>query len=376
MFLRRSKDRVLAVAAVGLLGALLLGCTPSVPLGKPALRLTAQAPKVFDNADSAVLVEGTSTFLFGSTNNKKLPVRRITSFTTSLADSQTNWAQHPTDAMPTRPAWIDPNEWEIWAPSVLKIGTRFYVYFAGHNGAATTDEANDQCIGRAVSSTPAGPYAPEAAPLYCGLPPEGAGNGLPASNRFGRGVLDPEVFRSADGRYYLVAALSRTGNNIGVVGLRQDGTMMGTLNATPVTLASQSLPFHDGTDDATRKSAFLENPSMIYEPATRTYLLFYSAGRWYTDQYLTGFARCGGPTGPCTLDTRGPFLKGGNGRTGPGGLTVFKDANGALKVAYASWQAGHEGEVGNVGQYKRQTHWAALVLSAGTDPANQTVTLR
>lgn len=372
----RSKN-VLMVTTAMVLSVVLLGCTASVPLGLPALRQAANAPKVFDNADSSVLVVGTDTYLFGSSNNKHLPVRRITSFSTPLADSQTNWAQNPTDAMPTWPAWIDPGEREIWAPSVLKIGTRFYVYFAGHNKAATTDEVNDQCIGRAVSNVPAGPYAPEALPLYCGLAPEGAGQGLPASNRFGRGTLDPEVFRSADGRYYMVVALSRTGDNIGVVGLRQDGTMMGTLNATPKILASQSLPWHDGTDDATRGNSFLENPSMIYEPATRTYLLFYSAGAWYTDRYLTGFARCGSPIGPCTLDTRGPFLKGGSGRTGAGGLTVFKAANGTLKVAYASWQAGRENDqTGAVGEYKRQTHWASLVLSAGTNPATQTVVLR
>ncbi len=368
--------RLLATTGLVAMACLLLGCLPAgVSLGLPSVRLTPNAPHVFDNADSAVLVDGTSTYLFGSSNNKKLPVRRITSFSTPLADSQTAWAQHPADAMPTRPAWVDPGEWEIWAPSVVKIGARFYVYFAAHNGAATTDEANDQCIGRAGASAPAGPYQPEASPIYCGMAPEGAAPGLPASNRFGRGALDPEVFRGADGRYYLMVALSRTRDNIGVVGLRQDGTMMGSLNAAPKILASQSLAWHDGTDDGVRGSSFLENPSMVYEPKTKSYLLFYSAGHWSTANYVVGFARCSSPTGPCTLQTSGPFLTSGNGRSGPGGLTVFKDTHGAFKVAYASWQAGHENEVGNVGQYKRQTHWATLLLGGGTTAATQTVTL-
>lgn len=228
-----------------------------------------------------------------------------------------------------------------------------------------------------LGCTPATPLgSPALRQTPCGIAAEGAGQGLPASNRFGRGALDPEVFRSPDGRLYMVVALSRTAGNIGVVGLRSDGTMMGTSNAAPAVLASQSLPYHDGSDDGTRGNSFLENPSMIYEPQTRTYLLFYSAGHWFTDRYLTGFARCASPTGPCTLDNRGPFLKSGNGRTGPGGLTVFKDANGALKVAYASWQAGFENQVGSVGQYKRQTHWAQLVLTATSDPAAQSVSLR
>ncbi|MBA3280765.1 MAG: family 43 glycosylhydrolase [Acidimicrobiia bacterium] len=372
---RLRRTMMMATALVGL-ASLLLGCTPATPLGRPALRQTPNATRVFDNADSAVLVADGKTYLFGSTNNKRLPVRQISSFSTSLADSQRAWASNPVDAMSLRPAWVDPGEAEIWAPSVVRIGTRYVVYFAAHNRAATTDEANDQCIGRAFATNPMGPYAPEASPIYCGIAAEGAGQGLPASNRFGRGALDPEVFRSPDGRLYMVVALSRTAGNIGVVGLRSDGTMMGTSNAAPAVLASQSLPYHDGSDDGTRDNSFLENPSMIYEPQTRTYLLFYSAGHWFTDRYLTGFARCASPTGPCTLDNRGPFLKSGNGRTGPGGLTVFKDANGALKVAYASWQAGFENQVGSVGQYKRQTHWAQLVVTATSDPAAQSVSLR
>jgi hypothetical protein len=65
-----------------------------------------------------VLVEGTHTYLFGSSNNRKVPVRQITSFSSSLATSQAYWAAHAADAMPTRPAWVNPAKWQIWAPSV------------------------------------------------------------------------------------------------------------------------------------------------------------------------------------------------------------------------------------------------------------------
>ncbi|HEY4376878.1 MAG TPA: family 43 glycosylhydrolase, partial [Acidimicrobiales bacterium] len=248
---------------------------------------------------------------------------------------------------------------------------------AGHNAAATTDHNNDQCIGRAWASTPMGPYAPEATPLYCGLPPEGAIAGQPASNRFGRGALDPDVFRAYDGHYYLVMALSRTKGNIGSIRLAADGGGVG-LNATPSILATQSLNWHDGSDDSgfDASKAFLENPTMIYEPHTKTYLLFYSAGQWYTSRYNTGFARCAHATGPCTLDTRGPFLKSGNGRDGVGGLTVFTAVDGNLMAAYASWQVGHENTSGDVGQYSRQTHWAKLVVSGDSDPSTQSISLR
>jgi hypothetical protein len=222
-----------------------------------------------------------------------------------------------------------------------------------------------------------GPYRPSAAPLFCGLPPEGAVGGLPASNRFGRGALDPSVFRAHDGHLYLIVALSRTSTSIGEVPLTSGGMPTGGLNTTPNRLVGVTLPWQDGTDDGTLSpGAFLENPSMIYEPQTNTYLLFYSAGRWYTSAYVTGFARCAHAYGPCTPETGGPFLESGNGRTGPGGLTAFVSSAGALRVAYASWTAGHEGQSGSVGQYSRQVSWGLLSLSSGSNPATQTVTLK
>ncbi len=127
-------------------------------------------------------------------------------------------------------------------------------------------------------------------------------------------------------------------------------------------------------EDGKLEATFLENPSMAYEKATRSYLLFYSAGDWRTNRYVTGFARCATPTGPCTLDARGPFLGAGSGRSGVGGLTAFRDPAGVLRVAYASWQAGQEGVSSGDGSLSRHTSLARLVVS-GTDPQTQTVAL-
>ena len=307
-------------------------------------------------------------YLFGSTNNMRVPVRQITSFTGTLRTSQTDW-YNPRSAMTVRPAWVDPGEDQVWAPSVRKLGTTFMMWFAARRAGAV-DEANDQCIGRAVSASPMGPYRPDPAPIYCGLTPERG------SNRWGRGALDPEAFRSPSGSWYLLVALSRTQRNIGVVRLDGLGRVVGGVNATPTILAGQAYEWHDGSADGRMTNeAFLENPSMVYDTQTRTYLLFYSAGQWYTDRYVTGFARCSGPTGPCTLDSRGAFLRGGAGRSGTGGLTVFRDPAGPLRVAYASWTAGHEGQSGSVGEYSRQTSWSKLVLGPGTSAAAQTVRL-
>jgi len=344
--------------------------SPQAPAtGGFALRQTPGTPQIHDNSDPSVLVDGSRTYLFGSTNNMKVPVREVRDFNTTLATSRDEWGRAPHDAMPSRPPWVaSGGSWEIWAPSAVKIGSTYYLYFAAHRAGAS-DRGNDQCIGRASASTPMGRYTPESAPLYCGLPAE------PRSNPWGRGALDPEVMRSPDGRLYLLMALSRTGGNIGIVALAANGTVPGGVNSTPTVLASQGLPFHDGIDDGVLgPTAFLENPSMVYEPTSKTYLLFYSAGNWYSRNYNTGAAKCSTPVGPCRLDTRGPFLVSDSTRSGPGGLTAFRDPAGSLRVAYATWKTGSEGASDGTGSLSRHTHFRLLKVS-GSDPATQSVRL-
>ena len=366
---RRTPRRWLLVGLAGCLLFVANGCTPA--LGSPGLNQPAQASQVWDDSDPAVLVDGTNFYLFGSTNNKKVPVRQITDFSATITSSQTDWAQHPHDAMPTTPAWANLSNTAIWAPTVAKLGSTYVMWFAAHRNGAT-DVKNVQCIGRATSSTPMGPYTPDATPVYCGLAP------VTGSNPWGRGALDPFEFTDPQtGDMYLLIALSDTQDNIGIVPLDSSGNVTGGVNATPTILASVQFPWQDGVDDGVLNStAFLENPSMIYEPNTKTYLLFYSAGNWTTAHYLTGFGRCATPTGGCALDSRGPFLISGNGRSGPGGLTTFTDpTTGALRVAYASWTAGFEDQSGSVGQYSRQVSWGTLSVTATTDPSAQSVTL-
>lgn len=364
-----------ALAGVVAAMALVTACQPAVVVGQAKVRQTANAPRVWDNSDPAVLADGGQNYLYGSTNNKKVPVRRISSFSGSLEDSRIDWANNARDAMPTKPAWVNGSRhggtWQIWAPSVIKIGSRYVMYFSS-NRAGARDLQNDQCIGMATSSSPYGPFAPGSSPIYCGLKRVD-----PQANSWGHGALDPEVIRTPTGRLFLMVALSRTTHNIGVIPLLSTGTNPGGINATPTTLVSQGLPFHDGTDNSTLTgSFFVENPTMHYDPATKTYLLFYSAGSWETSRYLTGFARCATPQGPCAVDRRGPFLKAGSGRSGPGGMTVFTDAGGTLRVAYASWQAGHESPSYNPGgRYSRQTHWAKLIVTKGSNQNAQGIRL-
>jgi hypothetical protein len=82
--------------------------------------------------------------------------------------------------------------------------------------------------------------------------------------------------------------------------------------------------------------------------------------------------------GPCTVQSSGPFLKSGNGRSGIGGLTAFRTSDGVARVAYASWRQGWEPPNNSPnpdGSRSRQTHWSRLVVSNTSDAGAQTVRL-
>ncbi|MFM7069975.1 MAG: hypothetical protein ACKOYM_11025, partial [Actinomycetes bacterium] len=87
-----------------------VGCIPAPPLGSPATRQPANAPRVFDNSDPSVFSYNGYFYIYGSSNNVRVPVRRVTNLSGALTDSQTDWASTPRDAMSTRPSWVDPNE--------------------------------------------------------------------------------------------------------------------------------------------------------------------------------------------------------------------------------------------------------------------------
>ena len=370
----RTEKRVKVMAALAGVVALLL--VAATPLGHPALRLKASPSTVWDDSDPTVLVEGTHTYLFGSSNNRKVPVRQITSYSSSLATSQADWAAALRRRHAHPPRLGEPGEVaDLGAvggqdrhpvPDVLRV----------HNAAATTDMNNDQCIGRAVSSSPIGPVPALGRAALLRPPRRGRRRRQPPSNRYGRGALDPDVFLAHDGHLYLIVALSRTNASIGEVPL----TRRRSAHRRPQ-LQGQHARRHQPALAGRHRQHHAHPRVVPREPVDdlraqdEDLPALLLGGRWATAAYLTGFARCAHAYGPCTLEKSGPFLMSGNGRTGVGGLTAFVSSAGALRVAYSSWTAGHEGQSGSVGQYSRQVTWGLLSLSSGSDPATQTVTL-
>jgi hypothetical protein len=313
--------RIIGVAAALIGLALVAACEPAPPLGT-LVQQTPQTPTLPIIGDPSVLPVGSTYYVFGSSTDKlHVPVRRVTDLSQSLSVSQ--WDAVTSEALPTRPSWAATDV--VWAPTVRQLGNTYVMFFAA-NRIGARDPANPQCIGRATATNPQGPYVSEAQPFSCGL------DGY-------RGALDPELFVAPTGDVYLYAAFSDTESPLNVIALDHAGDAprtgaLGLAGYWPLPVLGKHFAW---------EGRFIENPSMMFDSATNTYLLSYSAGDWWTPGYTTGLARCSTPVGLCNSNPAGPWLASGNGRTGTGGLSFFTAFDGTTKAIYASFTAGHEG---------------------------------
>jgi hypothetical protein len=301
--------------SAALTGLVVLSCTAlaacQVPLG-PVTRLGAiEAVRFPETSDPFVVTAGGRYYLYGSNNDKRAPITVLSDIDRAYSLGQKNALS--VEGMPTKPAWTAFSN-QLWAPTVASFGGRWIMWFSADRPNAP-DPANPQCIGRAFADNPAGPFVPEASPVLCGID--------------GHGALDPNVFTDAQGKHWLQVAFGNTETPIHTIPLDDSGNFTGL----PVALLGRKYPW---------EYWFIENPSMVYDPVNRNYLLSYSAGRWYEAGYSTGIARCSTPTGPCIGDPGGPWIASSNGRTGPGGLSFFQDLSGAQRAVFSTFAAGAE----------------------------------
>ena len=111
----------------------------------------------------------------------------------------------PQSAMTATPAWarsLD-NGGAFWAPSVVRAGGQFVMYFAARHKNIIPSTPG-WCIGIATSAKPNGPFHPRSVPFFCRVASNGdtpAGfSGTPGANK---GAIDPQVFRAPNGNLYL-----------------------------------------------------------------------------------------------------------------------------------------------------------------------------
>jgi Glycosyl hydrolases family 43 len=195
------------------------------------------------------------------------------------------------DAMPERPAWVDPADDAVWAPAVARVGDRYVMWFAATSGRPR--DGRMKCIGAAVSATPEGPFSPQPEPLHC----------TP-----GFWAIDPYPVAHGDG-WTLLWRQDEPGHVTGTIAaapLRPDGL---ALAGPRTTLITGEEPWEDGHPDGSPGIGPIENPAMARHPATGEWLLTWSANLWETRDYATGLAVCDGPLGPCRRTSTEPWLR-------------------------------------------------------------------
>lgn len=250
----------------------------------------------------------------------------------------------PQDAMPQTPAWARSlnNGGAFWAPSVVRAGGQFVMYFAARHKNVSSSTPG-WCIGIATSANPTGPFHPRSTPFFCRVASNGntpAGfSGTPGANK---GALDPQVFRAPNGNLYLYfKALDNLrqlwGVRLSADGLRHVGPGYGF-----APLDSQANTWEYSTR---LHFTVMENPGMVFNPtpgANRPYVLLYAGGEWQIpDNYGTGYVACETPLSGCTrLTTDRPWLKSRGANAGPGGASAFIGPGGKPWIAYHTYEAG------------------------------------
>jgi beta-xylosidase len=263
-----------------------------------------------DFPDPFVLRDGTRYYAF-ATNAAGKNVRVVTSADLS------SWTELP-DALPSLPAWARANASLTWAPSVLKRGSSFVLYYTARDIAS-----GFQCIGRAVATSPAGPYVDSSSgPFICQV--DGAHTLC--------GSIDPSPFVDENGDAYLLwksdenATECKGDARLWTQRLGVDGI---SLLGAPTELLQRTQGW---------ESPLIEGPAMLKSGGQ--YFLFYSANWWESSSYGIGYAVCTTPAGPCTkMTTDGPLVTSVGDTLGPGGQEFFTDPNGKTWMAYHGWSS-------------------------------------
>ncbi len=279
--------------------------TPSLPGSVEPIAFTPANSPVYagDFADPFVLVADSGYYAYAT--------NRGSSNVPSLWSSDLmNWTPLG-DAMPALPAWAESGRRLTWAPTVMHIAGRYVLLFTARDRAS-----GRQCIGRAESTSPAGPFTDKSsAPFVC-------------QSELG-GSIDPSFVRHSTGEIYVL--WKNDGNCCGQTvalwsqRLSPDGRLLWD---RPVKLVERDQPW---------EGPLIEAPTM-WEENGRWHLL-YSANMWDSGLYSMGYAECDTPRGRCRKVGDGPVLQSDGQTTGSGGAETFTDRNGRRWIAYHAWTA-------------------------------------
>ncbi len=252
-----------------------------------------------------------------------------------------HWSTEDANAMPQLPGWA--TFAYTWAPTVANLGdNHFLMFFVARDTASGA-----QCIGKAESNSPSGPFVDTSSSPFICDPSDG-------------GDIDPHIFSDpSTGRLYLIWKLNSNAvgetTSLWVAPLSSDFDLVGTprelLNA-----------------DQSWQSGNIERPDMIEEDGV--YYLFYAGNDYSSASYSIGYATCNSPLGPCVDSPDGPVLRSARGMSGPGGPSLFRGPQG-LELAFSAWA----GKVGYANGGYRAFYVASVTFRAGVPhiaPLNST----
>jgi hypothetical protein len=245
-------------------------------------------------------------------------------------------------ALPSPPAWETVNTQT--SPGVFFYGGH-WVMFYDASVSPYAEDSGHSCLSVATASTLTPPVFTDnsSGPLYCGTT--------------GVGVLDPSPFVDpSSGAAYLLWKSNDGGGSaapsqIWSAQLSANGTSIIGSPTVLLTVDQSALPWETTTDD----------PQMVF--ASGTYNLLFSGGDFTTSSYNEALANCAGPLGPCTQPSA-PFLTTYGTAYGPGGGSLFQDANGSWWLGYAAWSKPCTSYGGSCNAV-RQLYTAPIDLSNG-----------
>lgn len=238
------------------------------------------------------------------------------------------------DAMPGGPGgWAEPGG-SIWAPGVARFGGRYIMFYT-----ASRRGSGQKCIGRATSSSARGPFV---------------SRGEWACPPAGRWAIDANPIVAGDRLYVTyrddaINSFPQTGISV----VRTDSAGRAVWSTRRDLLKSTDIRW-----DTIRMSGttnVIENPSLFRHSGV--WYLAFSGNNWDSARYATGIAECGSsilPARRCTPIRRGvdrPYFgftgSGGlnpyrglpGNHRGPGGMDVFRAADGTLRVVWHWWRA-------------------------------------